>query len=141
MSDYFEDAGMKFSEAELDSKYYDLVTLLDSPLTCTSNSFQYKIMHFNIHGLSSTLGDLKAMIIALADRNVDLDFILLCETFLTNENADLFNIPGFGLLHKCRQGHEGAQRVGIAIYAKGSLKYKVKDDLSLFYEGELNLFS
>ena len=105
LSDYFEelhvDPGMKFSEVEFDSKYYDLDILLDSHLT--GNSFQYKVMHFNIHGLSNKFGDLKAMIIDLADRNVDLDFILLCETFLTNENADLFNIPGFRLLHKCRQ--------------------------------------
>ncbi len=135
LSDYFEElnavSGMKISEVEFDSKYYDLDTLLDSPLT--SNSFQYKVMHFNIRGLSSKFHDLKAMIIDLADRNVNLDFILLCETFLTNENADLFNIPGFHLFHKCRQGE---QRGGVAIYAKESLKYQLRDDLSLFYEGQ-----
>ncbi len=73
------------------------------------------------------------MIIDLAERNVDLDFILLCETFSTNENADLFNIPSFRLFHNCRQGE---QRGGVAIYAKERLKYKLRDDLSLFYAGQ-----
>ncbi len=94
LSNYLEepnsDSFMKFSEVEFDRKYYDLDTLLDCPLR--SDSFQYNVMHFNIRLLSSKFSDLIAMINDLADRNVDLDFILLCETLLTKENADFFNI-------------------------------------------------
>ena len=133
LSDYFEElnavSGMKISEVEFDSKYYDLDTLLDSPLT--SNSFQYKVMHFNIRGLSSKFHDLKA-IIDLADRNVDLDFILLFETFLTNGNADLFN-SWFSFIPQLSTGRT---KRWVAIYAKENLKYKLRDDLSLFYEGQ-----
>ncbi len=79
----------------------------------------------------------KLWLLKLADRNVDHDFILLCETFLTNESSDLFNIPGFPLFYKCQQGE---QRGRVAIYAKDSLKYKLRDDFSLFYEGQFESF-
>ena len=73
----------------------------------TSDSFQYKAMHFNTHGIASKCNEFKALIADLPENNLHIDFNLLCETFITQANVHLSGIPGFQVLHKCRKKHLG----------------------------------
>jgi exonuclease III len=65
-----------------------------------NTAFQYKVMHFNIQGLNSKFEELKLFLIKLADINVELDVILLCETFINDNNATFFNLPGYNFILK-----------------------------------------
>ncbi len=135
LSDYFDElndqGAMTFTELDDNSKYYDQDSLNECQLT--SKSFLYKSLHLNIRGLPSKFEELKSLICNLVESNIDLDFILLCETFLLEANAHLYKLPGFNLLYKCRNE---MPRGGVAIYVKENLKYKLREDLSLFCEGE-----
>jgi hypothetical protein len=51
-------------------------------------------MHLNIQSLPSKFDNLKIMLYRMQDIGKRLDFILLCETFLTMTNAHMFNIDG-----------------------------------------------
>ena len=62
-----------------------------------------------------------------------MDIILLCETFLKNSNANLYNLPGYNFVYKCRSTK---LRGGVGIYIKHNLSFIVRDDLSSFIEGE-----
>ena len=57
LCDYFDELNantwLKFSDIEVDSKYYDMDGIRESPLT--SSSFQYKALHLNIQSLLKKL--------------------------------------------------------------------------------------
>jgi exonuclease III len=58
---------------------------------------------------------------------------MLCETFLKDDNAHLFQISGYKLVYKNRRIKS---KGGVAIYVKDSIQFKINDDLSTFIEGE-----
>ena len=53
--------------------------------------------------------------------------------FLNNDNNHLFHINGYQLVQKCRQ-NKG--KGGVALYIKDTYSFKIRDDLSMFLEGE-----
>ena len=61
------------------------------------------------------------------------DYILLCETFLTDQTASLYQIPGYKLVHKSRTAKT---RGGVAIYIRDNIPFHVREDLGYFIEGE-----
>ena len=65
--------------------------------------------------------------------NVTVHFILLCETFLTNNNADLFSIPGYNFVHMSRTK---LSRGGVAMYISHKYNYVERLDLCINVEGE-----
>ena len=113
---------------EIDCNYYDVC---DIPPDNTGKLF--KTIHWNIQGLASKFDDLKMLLSQAHDNNSSFDCILLCETFICDQNAKLFNLPGYNLFHKSRQIKS---KGGVAIYLRDDLKYKLRDDLSIFIEGE-----
>ncbi len=54
--------------------------------------FKLKVLHLNIQGLQSKLDNLKQLISEFVDVNLNIDCILLCETFINDSNAQLMNI-------------------------------------------------
>ena len=84
-------------------------------------------MHLNIQSLPAKFDKLKLLISELHDQQIDLDFILLCETFLTDNIASQFNIEGFNLVYKNRLT---MARGGVAIYVNTKFSFKVRDDLA-----------
>ena len=46
------------------------------------------IMHLNVHGLANKLPELKSTINTLGDNGIEIDILLLCETFLTDITAN-----------------------------------------------------
>ena len=73
------------------------------------------------------------MLSILKDNNVTVHFILLCETFLTNNNADLFAIPGYNFVHMSRTK---LSRGGVAMYISNKYNYAERIDLCINVEGE-----
>ncbi len=69
----------------------------------------------------------------LADTDTFLDFILLCETFLSERNSDLHQLPGYKLIQRCRKE---SIRGSVAKYVRDKIKHKIRDDLSIFCEGQ-----
>ena len=68
----------------------------------TYDCAKYCAVHLNIHSLASTFEQLKVMVGRLNNTGIKVHFILLCETFLMENNARLYNFPGYSFIHKCR---------------------------------------
>ena len=73
----------------IDSKYYDISDIL--PLEISHMNFQTKAMHLNIQGLNAKFDELKFLLAQLSEKNIKLDCILVCETFINCHNEQLFN--------------------------------------------------
>ena len=60
---------------------------------------------------------------------------MLCETFLCDNIAHMFNIPGYSLLFKNITTNK---RGGVALYIKNGMKYKTRDDIAINVENDTN---
>jgi len=66
--------------------------------------------------------------------DVTIDVILLCETFLSNSDLTMHcNIAGYQFVHKSRSTKK---KGGVGMYILNKHKFKTRDDLSTFIEGE-----
>ena len=93
---------------DIDSQYYDIedmqkVTNFKSKRT----TYEYTSIHLNIQRLPAIFEKLKLLLYELQDQKIDLDFILTCETFLTDNIPHLYNIFGYNLKYKNR--HDSAR--------------------------------
>ena len=52
-------------------------------------------MHHNVHSILAKQTELKELLNGLYTENLDLDAILLCETYLNTHIQNLVDIPGF----------------------------------------------
>ena len=77
--------------------------------------------------------DLALLLAYFDDIGISFDFTLLCETFLTDSSFQLHTFPDYKLVQKSRKDKS---RGGIAILINNNIRYKMRDDLSIFYEGE-----
>ena len=93
---------------------------------------RHTCLHLNIRSLSSNFDNLKVLMSELKDFNVKPDLVMLCETWLNANNCDLFNIPGYSLVEKHRKNGRGG---GVCIFVKSGLRYKTREDISVFEEG------
>ena len=119
---------------DIDSPYYeieDLKTNMNSD-NSTENDFEYTSVHLNIQSLPAKFDRLKLLISELHEQRIDLDFILICETFLTDNIAQQYHIPGYNLVYKNRHN---IARGGVAIYIKTKYNIKMRDDLAIFNSG------
>ncbi len=57
-------------------------------------------MHHSVQGLQSKFDDFTILISQLQTHDAHPDVILLCETFLNDNNASLFNIDGYTFTYK-----------------------------------------
>ena len=111
-------------------RYYDIDEIKDH---FGNNAFQYKALHLNIRSLPKHIDDLKLLVRHFDDSGCSLDFILLSETFLTEKNCQLFDIPGYSKVEKHRKNTVGG---GVALYIKNDFQFQVRDDLSFYEEGK-----
>ena len=98
------------------------------------HNFQYRCLHINIHSIPCKFELLKNIISRLQDINIDLDFIFLCETFLTDLNKDKYQLPGFNDI--ICQNRKQKTKGGVALYVNKRFTCKERYDLSPFHEGE-----
>ena len=95
-------------------------------------------MHFNIRSLPSKFSELKQIINRLDVMNVRLHCIMLCETFLTDNNYVHYNISGYNLV--CRNRQTG-KRGGVAMYIRDDLNYIYTDIIfPLLLKANLSIF-
>ena len=59
--------------------------------------------------------------------------ILLCETFLNENNAHMFPIPGYSFIHNSRKTRI---RGGVAMYILDEFTFRERPDLAINHEGE-----
>ena len=93
---------------------------------------EYTFIHLNIQSLPAKFDTLKLMISELADQKIAVYFILLCETFLTDNISHMYNIPGYNLICNNRQYLRG----GVAIYINPKLNFTRCNDLKIFLAGQ-----
>ena len=115
---------------EIQSQYYDvdkINTLID-----LNNNYEYSALHLNIQSLPAKFEELKHLLSELHEQGVTLDFILLCETFITDKTSHLYNIAGYDLVTNNRDSARG----GVAIYINNKFNYNIRSDLSIFKSGK-----
>jgi len=98
-----------------------------------NTNHKYNCLHLNIQSLPSKFDLLKQLLSLLKEDRVHIDFIMLCETFLTDSNSHLYNIPGYNLV--C-QNRTKSTRGGVALYVSTDYHYKLRPDLAINVEGE-----
>ena len=92
---------------------------------------KFSCMHINIRSLPDKFDRLKKFLTNLDNEKIQFDAILLCETFLTDTNHDLFNIPGYTFISRHRKHY---RQGGVGIYIKNNINFIIRDDLSIFIE-------
>ena len=117
-----------FKLSNINCNYNEIIDIAKN-----ANKEQFKSVHWNIQGLSSKFDELKFLLSQFSDCGIRLDCIMLCETFINDNNAYLFDIPGFNFIFKNRKL---LSKGGVAIYIRNDIQYKLREDLSTFYEGE-----
>ena len=80
-----------FNLADANCNYFDVHDKL--PEKCFHTHFQYKVFHLNILGLPSKFDQLNMLLPQLSYAHVEVDYILLCETFLNDDVVHLFKLP------------------------------------------------
>lgn len=98
-----------------------------------SSSGNLSVLHLNIRSLNKNHGNLKELLSAMMKNNVDVDFILLCETWLNDDNMSLIDIEGYNCLSINRNMSSGG---GIAIYIKKCYKPEIVQELSVIVSGQ-----
>ena len=69
---------------------------------CFANA-KYCALHINIHNLPTKYDHLTNILSWLKEQGIVVHFILLCETFLNENNAHMFQIPGYSFIHNSRK--------------------------------------
>ena len=82
----------------IDSPYVNIEDIND--MLPNNTQYIYKSLHINIHSIPDKIDQLKEFLIQFQETNIQFDFILLCETFLKDDIAYLYNIPGYNLVSK-----------------------------------------
>ena len=128
LNEMFDD--VKFTNENI-CNYYNIDEIAKK---INHNDFSLNVLHLNIRSLAAKYDQLLNIIKNLENDNCQLDFIMLCETWLNDVNGNLFNIDGYTKIEKHRKSRIGG---GVAIYALNKYKVKLREDLSIFEEGVL----
>ncbi len=79
----------------VNSEYYDLDQFKLVYDERNMNSNEYGCTHMNIRSLPDKFDKLKLLLANLSEDGMAFDFILICETFLTNVNNTMYNLDGY----------------------------------------------
>ena len=115
---------------KLDSNYFDADNIDE---LSSFVSAKYCALHLNIQSLPSKFVELKILLHTLETKCIHIHFILLSETWLTDNNSCLFNIPGYTFVHRSRTIRKHG---GVAMYISNSISFNERPDLEEFIEGE-----
>jgi hypothetical protein len=90
-------------------------------------------MHLNVRSLPDKVNKLQLLLTDLNDNDIQFDLILICETFLTETNKNMYNISGYTFVGKNRKH---AKCGGVGMFIREGLSFKIRDDLSICVEQE-----
>ena len=99
----------------------------------TVNEHEFCSLHINIHSLPAKFDQLKNILARLRDLNILVDFVLLCETFLTESNKDLYQMPGYKMFSLNRTSKS---KGGVVVYVHEKYSTVERSDLCVDFEGE-----
>ncbi len=83
-------------EIDVECQYLDIENLCK----CKNQRTDLNVLHLNIRSLPSKFDKMKLFLEELQKKNTKPDVILLCETWLSERNGELFNMPGYILTEK-----------------------------------------
>ncbi len=90
----------------LERKYYELEDI--AKCFPTNNSETLTVLHLNIHSLPDKFSKLRLLLSRPQENHIKLDCIILCETYLIKKgNSDLYSIPCYSFIQKCRSSKNG----------------------------------
>ena len=117
---------IKISDSSLNSIYCEI-----EDLSVGDNNYEYSSLHINIHSLPQKLDLLKMILLRLEEVNIKIDFIMLCETYLTDDTESKYDtLKGYKLVAQNRK----TKTLGGISSADFTPSKRL--DLSPFYEGE-----
>ncbi len=131
--DYLKFASNMDTLGIIDSSPYINIESLNTDIDNNKKS-KYYAMHINIQSLPAKMDKLKNMLVDLSEKKINIDFLMLCETFLKDNSLHLYDIPGYTLV--CKNKSDKTKGGGVAIYVKNTFNFEIRHDLSVFHERE-----
>ena len=114
------------------SRYYDLTTY--NNLVSAHDSPQVTVLHINSRSLSKNIDNIQSLLKCL---NSFPDIIAITETWLTNDNKHLHDLPGYHSYHLVRNTRAQG---GVSIYVSENLNSEQHCDLT-FINSDIELNS
>jgi hypothetical protein len=81
-----------------------------------------------VRSLPGKYDQIRSMVAKLKDIGISINFILLCETFLTDINCNLYQLPGYQFICNNRTYGKGG---GVAMYICDEFQFSIRDDLTI----------
>jgi len=100
---------------------------------CQNTIIDLSVLHLNIQSLPAKHSKLEILLSQLNDRKIDIQYILLCETFLNDNNSNMYNLTGYNFISRQRQH---GKRGGVGIYIKNNINFARRDDLAINIDGQ-----
>ena len=94
----------------------------------------FSLIHVNIRSMSCNISTFEHFLESL---NLDYYIIGLSETWLNQDNNDLFTIQGYSCVNNYRTSKTGG---GVSLFLKDHLQYTLRADLSIFNESLESVF-
>ena len=88
-------------------------------------------MQLNIHGIMNKQKDLSSLLFECYGSKATVDLITISETWLTESNKSLINLPGYQFHGKIRKTKKGG---GVGFLINDSINYTQRDDLNVSSE-------
>ena len=108
-------------------------SVLFSFLARSVSKYQYKALHLNILSLPCKFEALRNILYTFNETGIKFDCIIICESFLRDNNSNLYYLNGYNFICTHRQFSNGG---GACMYINSDIQYKIWDDLTIFHEGE-----
>ena len=136
INDNFRDSLSRSQEyGELDCSLWndncDYVEL-EKCVNLNPNNYNLIVMQLNIRSLLSHQQDLCQLTRSTEKKNLRIDIVLLCETFLSKNTQQMVKIPGFTHVSNYRKNKKGG---GVTILIQEGISYRRRLDLVVFDEG------
>ena len=93
----------------------------------------FKIGHVNIHSIPNKFDDLIDILNNMQCKHILPDILLICETFLNENNYDKFQFPNYNIISEYRKAKS---KGGVSILVQTQIRYLMRSDLSIFEEGK-----
>ena len=113
-------------------KYY-LMDEFNQKFKCENDDI-FSLLHMNARSLPSHFSEFRRLIESL---EVDFTVIGISETWLNNQNSDLFSLPNYNFIENHRRARSGG---GVGLYLSENVKYKDRSDLSIVDENMESIF-
>ncbi len=94
---------------------------------------KYTAIHINVRSLPGKHDQLQTMISELHDGGLNIDFIMICETFLNDTNMNMVPLNGYQFICNNRIRGRGG---GVAIYIADKFPFQVRNDLTVNHDIE-----